>query len=103
MKGGMMMDTLKILTVSLTIGIAPAVIPDSMTGAFAQDCLSNAQASDAVRSGSAKPLSQVRRRVTRDGGKIVSAQLCRQGSGYVYVISILQPNGQVSNVTVSAN
>tara|TARA_R110002110_G_scaffold114078_5_gene282908 strand:+ start:127 stop:426 length:300 start_codon:yes stop_codon:yes gene_type:complete len=99
----MMMDTLKILTVSMTMGITPLVIPELMTGAYAQDCLSNAQASDAVRSGLAKPLSQIRRRLTEDGGKIVSAQLCRQGNGYVYVISILQPDGQVKNVSVSAD
>ena len=82
------MDTLKILTVSMTMGITPLVIPELMTGAYAQDCLSNAQA---------------RRRLTEDGGKIVSAQLCRQGNGYVYVISILQPDGQVKNVSVSAD
>ena len=98
-----MMDTLKILTVSMTMGITPLVIPELMTGAYAQDFLSNAQASDAVRSGLAKPLSQIRRRLTEDGGKIVSAQLCRQGNGYVYVISILQPDGQVKNVSVSAD
>nr|WP_306265754.1 hypothetical protein [Pararhizobium sp. IMCC3301] len=97
------MDTLKILTVSLTMGIAPLVVQESMTGAYAQDCLSNAQASDAVRSGSAKPLSEIRRRVTQDGGKIVSAQLCLQGNGYVYVISVLQPDGQVKNMSVSAD
>ena len=88
-----MMDTLKILTVSMTMGITPLVIPELMTGAYAQDCLS----------GLAKPLSQIRRRLTEDGGKIVSAQLCRQGNGYVYVISILQPDGQVKNVSVSAD
>ena len=53
------------------------------------------------RFGEATVSDQVR--LTQDGGKIVSAQLCRQGNGYVYVISVLQPDGQVKNVSVSAD
>lgn len=103
MNCGMMIHTLKILTLSLLLNIAPAALPDDMSGAYAQSCLSNAQANKAVRSGAAKSLAQVKGGATRGGGKIVSAKLCRQGGGFVYVISVLKSNGQVSNVTVRAN
>lgn len=104
MNCGMMIHTLKILTLSLLLNLAPAVLPDDMSGAaYAQACLSNAQANKAVRSGAAKSLAQVKGSATRGGGKIVSAKLCRQGGGFVYVISVLKSNGQVSNVTVRAN
>lgn len=100
----MMKHSLKILTLSLVLSMAPAAFPDDMSGvAYAQSCLSNAQANQAVRSGAAKPLSQVKGAATRGGGKIVSAKLCRQGGGFVYVISVLKSNGQVTNVTVRAN
>lgn len=104
MNCSMMIHTLKLLTLSLFLSVAPAVLPDDMSGsAYAQACLSNAQANAAVRSGAAKSLAQVKGRATRGGGKIVSAKLCRQGGGFVYVISVLKSNGQVSNVTVNAN
>lgn len=99
----MMKNTLKILAVSLMLGGSISVAPIHVTDAYAQSCLSNAAARDAVRSGSAKSLSQVKSKATRGGGKIVSAQLCKRGGGFIYVISVLKSNGQVSNVTVSAN
>lgn len=99
----MMKNTLKILAISLMLGGSVSVAPLHISDAHAQSCLSNAAARDAVRSGSAKSLAQVKRQATRGGGKIVSAQLCKRGGGFVYVISVLKSNGQVSNVTVSAN
>lgn len=98
-----MKNTLKILAISLMLGGSFSLAPVHIDDAHAQSCLSNAAARDAVRSGSAKSLSQVKKQATRGGGKIVSAQLCKRGGGFVYVISVLKSNGQVSNVTVSAN
>ena len=99
----MMKNTLKILVVSLMLGGSFSFAPIHVSDAYAQSCLSNAAARKAVRSGAAKSLSQVKSKATRGGGKIVSAQLCKRGSGFIYAISVLKSNGQVSNVTVSAN
>ncbi|MES0879602.1 PepSY domain-containing protein [Roseibium sp. SCP14] len=62
-------------------------------------CLSQAQAREAVASGRAAPLGSV---AGRAGGEIVKAQLCQQGGGYVYVLSVLK-GGKVTTVTVPAN
>lgn len=62
-------------------------------------CLSQAQARQAVASGKAAPLGSVKGRV---GGEIVTAQLCQQGGGYVYVLSVLK-DGKVTKVTVNAS
>ncbi|CTQ60380.1 MAG: hypothetical protein RIE06_27270 [Roseibium album] len=62
-------------------------------------CLSQAQAREAVASGKAAPLGSV---AGRAGGEIVKAQLCQQGGGYVYVLSVLK-GGKVTNVTVNAS
>ena len=62
-------------------------------------CLSQAQTREAVASGKAAPLGSV---AGRAGGEIVKAQLCQQGGGYVYVLSVLK-NGKVTTVTVPAS
>lgn len=89
-----------LLTVALSVSIS--YFHPISSAAHAQSCLSNAQARQAVRSGEARPLAQIRRQALRNGGRIVNAQLCRSGRGLVYVISVLQPNGQVANLTVPA-
>jgi hypothetical protein len=70
----------------------------SVTPASAQ-CLSQAQARQAVASGQAKSLGSVRRQA---GGEIVKATLCRQGGGYVYRLQVLV-NGRVVGKTVNAS
>ncbi len=62
-------------------------------------CLSQAQARQVVASGQAVPLGSV---AGQAGGEIVKAQLCQQGGGYVYVLSVLK-NGAVTTVTVNAS
>lgn len=62
-------------------------------------CLSQSQAREAVASGKAAPLGSV---AGRAGGEIVKAQLCQQGGGYVYVLSVLK-GGKVTKVTVNAS
>ncbi|TYC52000.1 hypothetical protein FMN50_19715 [Rhodobacterales bacterium] len=62
-------------------------------------CLSQAQARQVVASGQAAPLGAV---AGRAGGEIVKAQLCQQGGGYVYVLSVLK-GGNVTTVTVNAS
>ncbi|MEO9528341.1 hypothetical protein [Roseibium sp.] len=61
-------------------------------------CLSDAQARKVVASGKAAPLGSVAGRVK---GDILKAQLCEQGGGYVYVLSV-KNGGKVTTVTVNA-
>ncbi|QFT33135.1 hypothetical protein K1718_19975 [Roseibium porphyridii] len=79
--------------VALLIVFFAAVTPASAA------CLSQAQARDAVASGKAAPLGAV---AGRAGGEIVKAQLCQQGGGYVYKLSVLK-GGKVTTVTVNAS
>ncbi|WP_417680185.1 PepSY domain-containing protein [Roseibium sp.] len=62
-------------------------------------CLSQAQAREAVASGKAKSLGSV---AGAAGGEIVKAELCQQGGGYVYRLSV-RINGQVVTKTVNAS
>ncbi|WP_428651062.1 PepSY domain-containing protein [Roseibium sp.] len=62
-------------------------------------CLSQAQAREAVASGKAASLGSVAGRVQ---GEILKAQLCQQGGGYVYVLSV-KNGGSVTTVTVNAS
>jgi len=62
-------------------------------------CLSQAEAREAVASGRAVPLGSV---AGAAGGEIVKAELCRQGGGYVYRLSV-RINGQVVTRTVNAS
>ncbi|GAB4516553.1 MAG: hypothetical protein Tsb0019_16030 [Roseibium sp.] len=62
-------------------------------------CLSDAQARQIVDSGRAVPLGSLRSQVK---GDILKAQLCEQGGGYVYVLSV-KNGSKVTTVTVRAS
>ncbi|MBN9669690.1 hypothetical protein JF539_05025 [Labrenzia aggregata] len=62
-------------------------------------CLSQSQARQVVASGKAVPLGAV---AGRAGGEIVKAKLCKQGGGYVYVLSVLK-GGKVKTVKLNAS
>lgn len=79
--------------------IAAVVLFLAAVGPASANCLSQAEARAVVASGQAKPLGSV---AGQAGGEIIKAQLCRQGGGYVYVLSVLK-NGKVTNVTVNAS
>ncbi|QDG79768.1 hypothetical protein FJ695_22480 [Labrenzia sp. PHM005] len=79
--------------------IAAIVLFLAAIGAASANCLSQAEARAVVASGQAKSLGSV---AGQAGGEIIKAQLCRQGGGYVYVLSVLK-NGKVTNVTVNAS
>ncbi|MEM1045181.1 MAG: PepSY domain-containing protein [Pseudomonadota bacterium] len=68
-------------------------------GPAAANCLSGGQARAAVQSGEAAPLRAVAGGV---GGEVVKAQLCRQGGRLVYVVGVLQRNGQVVRRVIDA-
>ncbi|PVB60841.1 hypothetical protein DCO57_15405 [Labrenzia sp. 011] len=61
-------------------------------------CLSQGEARQVVASGKAASLGSVASRVK---GEILKAELCRQGGGYVYVLSV-RNGGKVTTVTVNA-
>jgi len=69
----------------------------------ASDCLSEAQQRQAVSSGKAVTLAAaIRASKRRAPGEVVRAQLCRQGEGFVYVLTVLARNGKVSRALVDA-
>ncbi|MCX5512109.1 hypothetical protein C3941_08565 [Kaistia algarum] len=67
--------------------------------AFADGCLSQSEARQAVQSGQAVSLSQLRSGIP---GEVLSAQLCRSGGGLVYVVSVLADGGAVKRLRVDA-
>jgi predicted S18 family serine protease len=62
-------------------------------------CLSQSQARQVVASGQAASLGSVAGRVQ---GEILKAQLCQQGGGYVYILSV-KNGSKVTTVTVNAS
>jgi len=51
-----------------------------------------------------RPAAMVKNNVeARTGGKVVSFLVCRSGSGPVYQLTVVRPNGGVQNITVPAN
>ncbi|WP_417684621.1 hypothetical protein [Roseibium sp.] len=65
----------------------------------AAQCLSQAEARDAVASGKAAPLGSMKGAA---GGEIVKAQLCIEGGRYVYRLSVLV-GGQVQTKVLDAS
>lgn len=50
-----------------------------------------------------RPAGAVKNAVeARTGGKVVSFLICRTGSGPVYQLTVVRPNGSVGNITVPA-
>ncbi|WP_208988412.1 PepSY domain-containing protein [Labrenzia sp. VG12] len=62
-------------------------------------CLSQGEAQQVVASGKAATFGAVRGRVK---GEVLKAQLCQQGGGYVYVVSV-KNGSKVTTVTVNAS
>ncbi|MCX5493093.1 hypothetical protein OSH11_00085 [Kaistia dalseonensis] len=84
------------------LSLATALVLAGLGGidtARAQGCLSQGEARQAVQSGEAVSLSQIRGGIP---GEVVSAQLCRAGGGLVYVVSVLGHDGGVKRLQVDA-
>jgi uncharacterized membrane protein YkoI len=81
---------------SLLLVVIGLLLPGT---ALAQGCLSQSEARQAVQSGEAISLSQVRGSLP---GDVVSAQLCRGGGGLVYVVNVLGEGGKVQRITIDA-
>ncbi len=66
-------------------------------------CLPPGAARDVIARGEAMPLVEAAR-AARDAidGEIIGGRLCSDGAGYVYMMTLLSPDGRVSRVTVDA-
>nr|WP_295888541.1 hypothetical protein [uncultured Devosia sp.] len=85
------------VAVALAIGLAGAA------PAFAQACLDNRQIQEAVSSGQIMSLADVLASAGIDGSaEILSVQVCDEGSGLVYIIGVLKPDGEAQNLVLSA-
>jgi hypothetical protein len=70
--------------------------------AAAQSCLPRGEAIKAVQSGEAAPFSAFSGSL-RAQGQIVSSCLAGGAGNYVYVVQLVQSNGQVTRVVLNAN
>lgn len=65
-------------------------------------CLSAAESRQAVSSGQAMTLSEALARAGISGTP-VNVSLCTGGSGYVYEVSVREPDGTLRTVTIPAS
>jgi hypothetical protein len=65
-------------------------------------CLSAAESRQAVASGQAMTLSQALQRAGISGTP-VNVALCTGGRGYIYQVSVREPNGTLRTVTIPAS
>ena len=85
------------IAVALALGLAVA------SPAQAQACLDNRQIQEAVSSGQIMSLADVLASAGIDGSaEILSVQVCDEGSGLVYIIGVLKPDGEAQNLVLSA-
>ncbi|MBN8996493.1 MAG: PepSY domain-containing protein [Rhizobiales bacterium] len=86
------------------LALAAALAGTDTIGAVAADCLSPNQARAAAQQGQVMPMSSLIGNIkSAAGGEILPpAQLCKNGGRYVYVVNVLQANGQVKKITVDA-
>jgi uncharacterized membrane protein YkoI len=73
-----------------------------MTGPADAACLSRSEAREALESGQVVSLAQIRGQIAAAvGGNIIGAELCRDGSGYYYEVTV-QVGGVVRSFRVDA-
>lgn len=71
--------------------------------ASAQSCFDNRQIQEMVSSGQIMSLAAVLASAGIDGSaEILSVQVCDEGSGLVYVIGVLSPEGEAQNLVLGA-
>lgn len=95
--------TLRLFTRSAlaALGVAGALATVSAPAAADErTCLTGSDAQAIIYSGQARKLSELRGGLD---GELIRADLCRQGSGYVYVVTTLGANGKVTRRFIDAN
>jgi len=96
---------MKTLTIKFFASIAAVVaLGLASTGAAtAQSCLDNRQIQEAVSSGQIMSLADVLASAGIDASAdILSVQVCDEGSGLVYIIGVLTPEGEAQNLVLGA-
>jgi hypothetical protein len=91
----------------LALALGAALLLAGPTGfgpaeAFAQACMSQGDARAAVASGEARSFSQFSGQLRQRYGDIVSSCLVNLGGSLGYLVSAVQPNGQVTTFTINA-
>jgi uncharacterized membrane protein YkoI len=104
---------LRICVLAALIALCPLASPAALAqsapvaqphqAAPGQGCFSRQDQRTAVYQGRAIRLGVAMRAIrARDGDELLRAELCRNSSGLVYVLTILSRNGQVSRAVVDA-
>jgi uncharacterized membrane protein YkoI len=93
-----MMPVEPILAVLLLVSPLPVVLADNTAPI---SCLSAEETRDAVSEGRViEPVQASRRARNAAPGEVVRISLCRQGEGFVYVVTTLKRDGRVARVTL---
>ena len=94
------MNFLRYLLVGLVFGCAA---PGWAAAAERKACLTPEERNAAIAARKAVPLARAMRVVrSKVAGEVVSARLCRQEKGLVYVLTVLARNGKVTQARVDA-
>ena len=75
------------------------------SSAYADGCLSPAEARQVAQSGQIVPLSRIigQIRAAANGEILPPPQLCNIGGRYVYLVNVLTRGGQVTRLTIDAS
>jgi uncharacterized membrane protein YkoI len=93
-----MMPVEPILALVLLASSPPVVRTDNPAP---MSCLSQEETRDAVSEGRViEPVQASRRARSAAPGEVVRISLCRQGDGFVYVVTTLKRDGRVARVTL---
>lgn len=80
-----------------------ALLLTAGAGVAAAQCLSPDEARQVVGSGSIVPLGRIVQQMRDRGADVTDARLCRQGSRYVYELTVVSRGGGVRRVTIDAH
>lgn len=84
----------------LAIGLVAILTAAAPSAGMAQACVSRAESRALLEAGQVVPLPEALRQAGV-AGRVVDAELCRAGGGYVYRVRILE-DGQVRGTNIPA-
>lgn len=99
---------MKNLILAILAIVAPLMFLSAAGSANAQgggSCLDNRAIQSAISAGQILPLASALSKAGVDPSQeVLSVQVCDQGGGnYIYVVAVLNSQGQAENLTLSAN
>ena len=99
-----MCRTAKLKKALLILGLAAGLLALAPSHEALAACLSAGQARAVIASGQVLPLSSIASTLRRHYSvDVIDGQLCAEGRGYVYRLTVLGPGGRVRRVTVNAS